>query len=328
MRLGLLAALPLLTGCASFQTRPLLGRANIEVATPLIASQAIQSVPVTMEEGRLIGSADFDVSATEDGCVRGQVNRTHLVICGEHVDDPARPPPLRRWRSMAGSSTSNYPINYTVELVDRGRALRVVVGPYEAQLQLGDDPTSDAIRAYPELAGALFAYQQVPNSKDGIYRVVADPSYLPPAPDAALVRRQLEAAYAGYAAACLRHDLAGVMARLAPDVVWTYPNGVTELRGQIEQTMKGFLASLGDGSSMVYHFQRVTVIDHKTAVADVALDTKVVLRDPADPSRGQEKRYTTWWHDTWKKGPAGWQNQIGLEEEKDPFPAPATTRQP
>ena len=319
------AALPLLTACASFKSRPLLGRANIEVVTPATASQGILSIPVSMEEGRLITSADFDLSESDDGCVRGQVVRHEVVLCPLKLETEGKARAERRWRAL---DTYRFPINYLVSLLDRGSLLRVETGAYEAQLKLGEDPTSDAIRAYPELAGALFAYQQVPSSKDGVYRVVPDPTFVPPAPDAALVRRQLEAAYDGYAAACLRRDLPGVMARLAPDVVWTYPTGVTELRGQIEQTLKGFLASLGEGSTMVYHFQKVTVIDHNTAVADVALETKVVLRDPSDPERAQERRYTSWWHDTWKKGPAGWQNQIGLEEEKDPFPAPATTRQP
>jgi uncharacterized protein (TIGR02246 family) len=294
----------------------------------MISTQLRTEVPVTMEDGRLIGSADFDIALSSVTCLRGSLNHHDLSICAEALQPGARSTVERRWRSM--SSTANLgTANYGVELDESGLRLRWESGLSYATVLLGDDPVSEAVRATPELIGALIAYGQVPPAKEGIYRLVPDEGF--DKPEAGKVRAELLAAYKAYAAAVAAKDYAGVAALLAPDVVWTHPNGDTELRPQVESSMRAFLASLEPGARMVTHVRTVEVTGALTAVADVEVET--VGRARGAKGELADVRYTTWWKDTWKKGAQGWRNQIGLEFDKDPqaeaaapaAPAPAAT---
>ena len=312
--LALLALCAWLCACASLQQRPLLGRARVVVVRPMIASQHLTGVPVTFEEGRLLGGADFDVSLAGTNCLRGQVNHHDLNICGEELEPGAPVTVDRRWRSMAGTANLGL-VNYGVEVDQGGQRLRWESGHAWLTLLLGDDPSAEAVRATPELIGALFAYGHVPQAKEGLYRLVPEPGFDKPEPGK--VRGELAAVYRAWSAAVAAKDYAAVIALVAPDVVWTHPSGDTELRPQVEASLRAFLSSLEPGARVVTRLRGVEVTGPSTAVADVEVETQARARDRVGAL--VDLHYTTWWRDTWRKGPGGWRNQIGLESEKDPL---------
>jgi Domain of unknown function (DUF4440) len=135
----------------------------------------------------------------------------------------------------------------------------------------------------------------------------------PSAEDKAL-RQELQATYDAYAAACVRQDLAAVMAMLSPDVQWTMADGSKLDRAGVEASMRDFLKTLGPGSAAKYSIRTLRRADDGVHI-DVHLSVTTVQADPSHPAKTVKHVGRSGWHDVWVKGPSGWQNTFGEEYE-------------
>jgi ketosteroid isomerase-like protein len=135
-----------------------------------------------------------------------------------------------------------------------------------------------------------------------------------PAPDGSALRKELQAAYDAYAAACVRQDLPAVMGFLTPDVQWTMADGSKLDRAGVEASMRDFLKTLGPGSSAKFTLRSLKR-QGDTVLADVQLTVTAVQPVPEKPGKTVRHVGRSGWHDQWVKGPAGWQNRVGEEYE-------------
>ena len=126
----------------------------------------------------------------------------------------------------------------------------------------------------------------------------------PTAPSADAVA-EVKAAYAGYAHAVETNDLAGVMAVVPANGEWRLRDGTVQHHAEIEASMKDFLASIPPGSKVFFTY------DDVTEQADGSVQAHVVFHRETP---GDSATHASAWHDTWVKGPTGWQNTLGLEQ--------------
>jgi|GEM_PF-6603527 len=135
-----------------------------------------------------------------------------------------------------------------------------------------------------------------------------------PPPDTLALRAELQRAYDRYAAACVRQDVPGVMALLAADVHWTLVDGSTLDRAGVEAAVRGFLKTLGPGSSAKYTLRSVKQQEEQVLV-DALLTVTTVTADPESKGKPAKHVGRSGWHDTWVKGPGGWLYKSGEEYE-------------
>ena len=159
------------------------------------------------------------------------------------------------------------------------------------------------LRSTPVLACALLlACGSQPASTPATATTTAAATAPSPAATAEL-RAEIEAAYAGYARACMANDIAGVMSLLTDDVEWHLADGTVQLRPEIEPSMKQFLASIPPGAKIYFTLDQLTADSPDRAVAEAVFHLDA-----------QDQHVTVGWHDTWVKGPTGWQNSVGIEK--------------
>ncbi len=135
-----------------------------------------------------------------------------------------------------------------------------------------------------------------------------------PAPEDQTLRKELQSRYDAYAAACVRQDVAAVMALLAPDVHWTLVDGSTLDRAGVEGAVRDFLKTLEPGSSAKYTLRAVKRQGDEVLV-DVHLTVTTVQPDPEHAGKTVKHVGRSGWHDVWVKGADGWQLKSGEEYE-------------
>jgi ketosteroid isomerase-like protein len=135
-----------------------------------------------------------------------------------------------------------------------------------------------------------------------------------PAPDDRTLRKELQAAYDAYAAACVRQDLPAVMLALTPDVQWTMADGSKLDRAGVEASMRDFLKTLGPGSSAKFSIRSLKRRGDDVLV-DVHLTITTMQQVPEQPGKQVKHVGRSGWHDVWVRGPTGWQNKVGEEYE-------------
>jgi ketosteroid isomerase-like protein len=296
-----------LCACASLEQRPLVGRGKVVALVPLVATQLITEVPITIEDGRVIGSSDFDVAVSGDSCLRANVNHRDVNLCAGAPAGGKQPALDRRWRSM--NSLANLgTVNYGVEVAPGGEVLRWESGLSEVRVLLGDDPLADAVRAAPELLGAMIAFGQVPAAKDYLLRLVPDTGFDKPEPGK--VRAELVLTYKQYGDAVARRDFEALRGFFTKDVIWNLASGEALLRPQVEERMKAFLGALEPGARMVTRVRSVEVTGASTATAEVEVETAAKVREAGGV---REVNYTVVWKDTWRKVEGRWRNQAATE---------------
>jgi hypothetical protein len=135
-----------------------------------------------------------------------------------------------------------------------------------------------------------------------------------PPPETLALRAELQKSYEAYAAACVRQDVPGVMALLAPDVHWTLVDGSTLDRAGVEGAVRDFLKTLGPGSMAKYTLRSVKPEGERVQV-DALLTVPTVVADPESQGKPVKHVGRSGWHDVWVKGPSGWLYLSGEEYE-------------
>ena len=135
-----------------------------------------------------------------------------------------------------------------------------------------------------------------------------------PPPETLGLRAELQKAYEAYATACVRQNVPGVMALLAPDVHWTLVDGSTLDRAGVESAVRDFLKTLGPGSSAKYTLRSVKQQGEQVQV-DALLSVTTVVADPESKGKPVKHVGRSGWHDIWVKGPSGWLYLSGEEYE-------------
>lgn len=161
-RMRTLFVLGLLLGCATTQ-RQRLGDIHLQPYEQFAGYPVVFSV----QQGRLV-SPDVDVTVEDDGCVRGSLGTTPVVLCMK-----SGPPPLDEGDKVERWSGTNG--DFTVELKPDGKSMRVdgwVAGRsnLNATVPLGQGAQWDELRKHPALLAIAAAIAGVSGEPTANYQ--------------------------------------------------------------------------------------------------------------------------------------------------------------